>query len=110
MSTTTTEQPKRNLEDFKKLGAALHQRLLLARTAPLLLKLQPQPEPLPAKEEPAEEPDFEKMFPLRLPEQSDEEEDEEAEVKRLHRMLDEQETRKPAVSAAGASFFTKRAK
>ena len=53
MSTTTTEQPKRSLEDFKKLGADLHQRLLLARTAPLLLNIQPQPEPLPAKKEPA---------------------------------------------------------
>jgi len=64
MSTTTTEQPKRNLEDFKKLGAALHQRLLLARTAPLLLKLQTQPEPLPAKKKEKEKEKEEKEDPV----------------------------------------------
>ena len=41
----SSEQPKRTLEDFKKLGATLHQKLVLARVAPALLKLQPEPEP-----------------------------------------------------------------
>jgi hypothetical protein len=41
---TATQQPKRTLEDFKKLGATLHQKLVLARVAPALLKLQPQPD------------------------------------------------------------------
>lgn len=40
----SSEQPKRTLEDFKKLGATLHQKLVLARVAPALLKLQPAKE------------------------------------------------------------------
>ena len=87
----STEQHKRTLEDFKKLGASLHQQLNPARVTPTLLKLQPQPD--------REDLVFEAMKNIGKPRHAftDPEPDD------MSRLM-----RKQAVSAAGSSFFTKR--